>query len=85
MVEVIHHNDFGASLVPVITSIQFCLSVEPMHKATKREPRIGKSWFLIGIVVPNENLVDAVVNELFKKNGPTVTADDFTRLSGRHV
>jgi 8-oxo-dGTP pyrophosphatase MutT (NUDIX family) len=42
----------------------------------QRKPRIGKTWFLSGYVLPNEGHVDAAVRELFEEIGFTLTADD---------
>jgi ADP-ribose pyrophosphatase YjhB (NUDIX family) len=47
-----------------------------------RETRTGKSWFLAGIVLLCEELVDAAVCELFEETDLTLTVDDLTMLSG---
>jgi ADP-ribose pyrophosphatase YjhB (NUDIX family) len=51
----------------------------------KREPRNVKTWFLAGSFLPNEELVDAAVRELFEETSLTLIVDDFTLLSGNHV
>jgi 8-oxo-dGTP pyrophosphatase MutT (NUDIX family) len=46
----------------------------------QREPRTGKTWFLDGSILPNEEHVDAVVRELIEETGPSPIADNFTML-----
>jgi 8-oxo-dGTP pyrophosphatase MutT (NUDIX family) len=46
--------------------------------ALQREPRFGKTWFANGSIVPNEELIDAVVRELHEETGFVSTLDDFT-------
>jgi 8-oxo-dGTP pyrophosphatase MutT (NUDIX family) len=50
-----------------------------------REPLTGKVCFHVGIVLPNRELVDAAVRELFEEIGRTLTVDYLTMLSGALV
>jgi hypothetical protein len=49
------------------------------------EPRTGKSLFLVGSILPNEEHVDAVDRELFETSGLTMTVNDLTILSNNYV
>jgi 8-oxo-dGTP pyrophosphatase MutT (NUDIX family) len=40
------------------------------------EPRYGKTWFLAGSILPNEEHVDADVRELLVETGLTLTCDE---------
>jgi 8-oxo-dGTP pyrophosphatase MutT (NUDIX family) len=51
----------------------------------QREPRTGKAWFPSGIVLPNEEHVDADVRELFEQTGTTISVDGLNFLGGRVV
>jgi 8-oxo-dGTP pyrophosphatase MutT (NUDIX family) len=51
----------------------------------QREPRIGKTWFLAGSILPNEEHVDADVRELLEEIGLTLTYADLTMLSDAPV
>jgi 8-oxo-dGTP pyrophosphatase MutT (NUDIX family) len=51
----------------------------------QREPRTRKAWFHAGSFLPNEELLDVAVRELFEEIGLTLTVDDFTLLSNNHV
>jgi ADP-ribose pyrophosphatase YjhB (NUDIX family) len=51
----------------------------------QREPFTRKTWFLAGLILPNEAPVDASVRELFWEVGLTLTVDDLTWLSGNHI
>jgi 8-oxo-dGTP pyrophosphatase MutT (NUDIX family) len=44
----------------------------------QREPRIGKTWFPVGSVLPNEEPADAAVRELHEETGLTLTPEDLT-------
>jgi 8-oxo-dGTP pyrophosphatase MutT (NUDIX family) len=46
----------------------------------EREPRTGKSLFLAGLDLPNEEDVDASVRETCEETGFTLTIDDLTLL-----
>jgi hypothetical protein len=45
----------------------------------QREPRISKTWFLAGSILPNEAHVDAPVRALFEETCLTLTVDDLTQ------
>jgi ADP-ribose pyrophosphatase YjhB (NUDIX family) len=47
----------------------------------QREPRSGKTWFPAGLVLANEEHVDAAVRELHEKTGLILALDDLTLLS----
>jgi 8-oxo-dGTP pyrophosphatase MutT (NUDIX family) len=49
------------------------------------EPRTGKTRFLAGSILPNEEHVDAAVRELFEETCFTLTVDDITMLSNNLV
>jgi hypothetical protein len=49
----------------------------------QREPRIGKTWFLAGSILPSEEHIDVVVRELLEDIGLTLNFFDFTLLSKR--
>jgi ADP-ribose pyrophosphatase YjhB (NUDIX family) len=66
-VVVMHFGGFNASYIKLV-----------LH----REPRARKAWCHAGIVLPNEEHVDAAVRELFKETDLTLTVDDLTMLSG---
>jgi 8-oxo-dGTP pyrophosphatase MutT (NUDIX family) len=51
----------------------------------QREPSTGKTWFPAGLVLPNEERVDAAVRELHEETGLTLTPDDLTLLSDAPV
>jgi 8-oxo-dGTP pyrophosphatase MutT (NUDIX family) len=51
----------------------------------QREPRTGKTWFLVGSFTSNEEHVDAAVRELHEETGLILTPDDLTLLSDAHV
>jgi hypothetical protein len=38
-----------------------------------------------GIVLPNEEPIDAIVQEFFKETGLTLTVDDLTMLRGEDI
>jgi ADP-ribose pyrophosphatase YjhB (NUDIX family) len=48
-------------------------------------PRTGKTWFHVGLILPNESPVDGDVRELSKEIGLTLIVDDLTLLSGNNV
>jgi 8-oxo-dGTP pyrophosphatase MutT (NUDIX family) len=49
------------------------------------EPRNDTTWFLAGLILPNEAPVDGGARELFQEIGLTMTVNDLTLLSGNHV
>jgi 8-oxo-dGTP pyrophosphatase MutT (NUDIX family) len=51
----------------------------------QREPRIGRTWFLAGSILLDEDLVDAAVRELLEETSLTLTHDDLTLLSNNLV
>jgi 8-oxo-dGTP pyrophosphatase MutT (NUDIX family) len=51
----------------------------------QREPRTGKSLFLAGSILPNEEHVDVAVRELFEETGHPLTSDDLTMLRNKPV
>jgi 8-oxo-dGTP pyrophosphatase MutT (NUDIX family) len=51
----------------------------------QREPRTGKTWFPVGSIKANEELVDAAVRELHEETSLTVTPDDLKLLSDAPV
>jgi hypothetical protein len=53
--------------------------------ASQRGPRIGKTWFLAGSILPNEEHVDVAVRWSHKETGLTLTCDDLTLLSKNPV
>jgi 8-oxo-dGTP pyrophosphatase MutT (NUDIX family) len=46
----------------------------------QRETRNGKTWFLAGSIMHDEELVDVVVRELLEETCLTLTFDDLTML-----
>jgi 8-oxo-dGTP pyrophosphatase MutT (NUDIX family) len=42
----------------------------------RHEPRAGRTWFHVGSILPDEELVDVVVRELHEETGFTLTTDD---------
>jgi 8-oxo-dGTP pyrophosphatase MutT (NUDIX family) len=48
-----------------------------------REPRSRKTWFLAGSILPNEELVNVAVRELFEENGLSLTVDCRARACTR--
>jgi 8-oxo-dGTP pyrophosphatase MutT (NUDIX family) len=62
---------------PKASQIKLILPLEPRD--------FGKTWFLVGAILPKEEHIDAAVRELFEENGLTLTVDDRTLLSGNHV
>jgi ADP-ribose pyrophosphatase YjhB (NUDIX family) len=50
-----------------------------------RESRTGKTWFLAGSNLPNEEHVDVAVRELLKETDLTLTVDDLTLFISNHV
>jgi ADP-ribose pyrophosphatase YjhB (NUDIX family) len=52
---------------------------------SQRKTCAGKSWFLTGVIFPNEELVDVAAREMFEETDFTLTVDELTLLSGAHV
>jgi 8-oxo-dGTP pyrophosphatase MutT (NUDIX family) len=50
-----------------------------------REPRIGKTWFHAGSILPDEEPIDVVVRELHEEIGLIFTHDDLTLMSKNPV
>jgi ADP-ribose pyrophosphatase YjhB (NUDIX family) len=51
----------------------------------QREPRAGKTWFLAGSILHNEEHVDAAIRELFEGTRLTLTVGDLTLLSSNPI
>jgi 8-oxo-dGTP pyrophosphatase MutT (NUDIX family) len=51
----------------------------------QRKLRTRRTWFLAGWILPNEELVDAVVRKLLEETGLTLSHDDLTLLSDAPV
>jgi hypothetical protein len=59
-----------------------CSKASNIKLVLKREPRIGKTWFPAGSILPNEaKLVDVAVRVLLEENGLILTLDDLSMLS----
>jgi 8-oxo-dGTP pyrophosphatase MutT (NUDIX family) len=55
--------------------------VSDIKLVLQREPSYGKTWFLGGSILSNEEHVNAVVRELHEESGLILTPDDLTLLS----
>jgi hypothetical protein len=51
---------------------------------SQREPRDSKTWFLAGLILPNEAHVDVVVHELFEETSLSLTGTMYAYRTVQH-
>jgi ADP-ribose pyrophosphatase YjhB (NUDIX family) len=78
-------TSLGPSHYVVVVLHVGCSKASDIKLVLQREPRFGKTWFLGGSKVPNEEHVDVHVRDLHEETSLVLTHDDLTLLSDAPV
>jgi hypothetical protein len=66
-------GNYGVVVLPVGDS-----KASDFKLVLQREPRTCRTWYLAGLILPNEEPIDAAIRESFKESGLAMTAADLT-------